>query len=85
MLIVIIISQVSSVSSWAQLFWETDRNQMKWKNESNETGIFGERGKQVSSEKNILEQSREALYHNLHDIKPKIEPEPHCLPQKVEY
>ena len=58
---------------------------MKWKNESNETGIFGERGKQVSSEKNILEQSREALYHNLHDFKPKIEPEAHCLPQNVEY
>ena len=58
---------------------------MKWKNESNETWIFGERGKRVSSEKNILEQSREALYHNLHDIKPKIEPEAHCLPQNVEY
>ena len=58
---------------------------MKWKNESNETGIFGERAKQLSSEKNILEQSREALYHNLNDIKPKIEPEPHWLPQNMEY
>ena len=38
----------------------------------------------MSSEKNILEQSREALYHNLHDIKPKIEPEAHWLPPNMQ-
>ena len=38
----------------------------------------------MSSEKNILEQSKEALYHNLHDIKPKIEPEAHWLPRNME-
>ena len=37
-----------------------DWNQIKWHNKSNETGGFGEREKQESSEKNLLEQSREA-------------------------
>ena len=63
----------------------TDRqesNQMKERVKWN--WDFGERGKQMSSEKNILEQSRDALYHNLHDIEPKIEPEAHWLLRNME-
>ena len=38
----------------------------------------------MSSEKNILGQSREAPYHILHDIKPRIESEAHRLIQNME-
>ena len=65
LLIVIIIGQVSSVSSWAQLFWQTDRNQVKWKNDSNESGVFGERENRCSRRKtswNKVEKHSTTIY-----------------------
>ena len=65
LLIVIIIGQVSSVSSWAQLFWQTDRNQVKWKNESNESGVFGERENRCPRRKtswNKVEKHSNTIY-----------------------
>ena len=46
--------------------------------------VRGENRCPLLRKKNILGQSREVPYHNLHDIKPRIEPEAHRLLRNME-